>query len=121
VVHMRAFEIHLNGKKLCLAGMEHGTLLFSIACSENKQGRGAVGLGMTGLKLNQETVRWQQCAMQLNDEVRIRIIEADAVDKPELLPPAPRDTRKYEKAAVRTMAKEFGWTVQTGKGGKKVR
>ncbi|HLM98496.1 MAG TPA: hypothetical protein VK335_04405 [Bryobacteraceae bacterium] len=118
---MRAFEIHLNGKKLCVAGMEHGSLLFSIVCSENKKDRGAVGLGMTGLKLNQETVRWRQRTLQLNDEVGIRIVEADAVDKPKVLQPASRDTRKYEKAAVRRLAKEFGWTVQTGKGGKKAR
>ena len=121
MVHMRAFEIHLNGKKLCVAGIERGTLLFSIGCSENKKGRGAVSLGMTGLKLNQETVRWQQRTLQLNDEVRIRIVEADALDKPEVLKPASRDTRKYEKAAVRRLAKEFGWTVQTGKRGKTVR
>jgi len=121
VVRMRAFEIHLNGKKLCVAGMEHGTLLFSIGCSENKRGRGEVGLGMTGLKLDQGTVRWQQRTLLLNDEVRIKIAEADVVDKPDVLQPAPRDTRKYEKAYVRRMAKEFGWTIQTRDQRKKVR
>ena len=28
---MRAFEVHLNGKKLCVAGLEEGSVLFSWA------------------------------------------------------------------------------------------
>jgi hypothetical protein len=63
---MKAFEIHLNGKKLCAAGTEGGILLFSVSCSKNPQG--------------------------------------------EVLQIAPRDSRKYEKAYVRRMAKQFGWT-----------
>src|ERR1700693_5806431 len=109
---MRAFEIHLNGERLCVAGMEYGMLLLSISCSENKQGRGGVGLGMTGLRLDNETVRWQQLGLEVGGQVQIRIMEADTVDEPEVLQKAPRDARKYEKAYVRRMAKEFGWTIQ---------
>ena len=50
---MRAFEVHLNETKLCVAGLEEGSLLFSVSCTENKQGRGEIGLGMTGLLLTQ--------------------------------------------------------------------
>jgi len=102
---MRAFEIHLNGKRLCVAGLEEGMLLFGLACTENKNGRGGVGLDMTGMLLNQETVRWQHRSLQMNDEVRIKIVEARKVDKSEVMQKAPRDPRKYEKKWVRTMAK----------------
>jgi hypothetical protein len=111
---MRAFEIYLNGKKICVAGLETGTLLFSVGCSENKHGRGSVGLSMTGLLLTLATVRWRHRTLRINDRVRLRIVETPTVDKPKVLQQAPRDERKYEKAYVRRMAKEFGWTIQTG-------
>lgn len=109
---MRAFEIHLNGKRLCVAGLEEGILLFGLACSENKHGRGSVGLNMTGMLLNQETVRWQHRGLRMNDEVRIKIVDALTADKFTVMQRAPRDPRKYEKRYVRRMAKEFGWTIQ---------
>lgn len=108
---MRAFEVYLNGKKLCVAGLETGTLLFSVTCTENKQGRGGVGLGMTGMLLDHGTVRWQQRGLRMNDELRVKIVESRTSDKYEILQTASSDERKYEKAYVRRMAKEFGWTI----------
>ncbi|MBI2680815.1 MAG: hypothetical protein HYX25_07400 [Candidatus Solibacter usitatus] len=110
---MRAFKIYLNGKRLCVAGMEQGNLLFSVSCGENKQGRGGIGLGMTGSSTTQETVRWQQRSLRMNDRVQITIVETKSADKFEVLQKAPRDARKYEKAYVRRLAKEFGWTILT--------
>src|SRR5665213_3590960 len=99
-------------KKPCVAGVELGTLLFSLSCVKNKHGRGEVGLGMTGQLLTQEIIQWQQRSLQINDQVLIKIVETKAADKFEVLQKAPRDSRKYEKAYVRRMAKEFGWTIQ---------
>jgi hypothetical protein len=83
---MRAFEIRLNGKRLCIAGMEEGTLLCSVACAENRKGRGDVGLGMTGTSfLKEEVFRWQHRTLRMNDVVRIKIVETDKIDKPKLL------------------------------------
>ncbi len=109
---MRAFEIYLNGKKLCVAGLDSGTLLFGVGCTENSHGRGEVGLNMTGMLLTLETVRWQHRSLRMNDDVRIRIIESPKSDKYKVLQKAPSDPLKYEKAYVRRMAKEFGWTIQ---------
>jgi|SRR5579862_2013789 len=111
---MRALEIHLNGKRLCVAGTEQGTLFFSIACMENAQGRGEVGLGITGLSPTNETVRWEQRALRMNDQIQVKIVETQTVDRPEVLQKTPRDEREYEKRYVRRMANEFGWTIQTG-------
>jgi lipocalin len=112
---MRAFEIYLNDKKLCVAGLDQGTLSFGIGCFENSRCRGEVGLSMTGmLLLTLETIRWQHRALRINDEVRVRIVESPKSDNYKVLQKAPADERKYEKAYVRRMAKEFGWTIQAG-------
>jgi hypothetical protein len=113
IIGMRAFEIHLNGELLCVAGMDTGMLLFSVSCSENKQGRSGVGLGMTGIAPNNGTVRWRQLGLEIGAEVRIKIVETEKADQPEILEKAPRDPGKYDKAYVRRRAKEFGWTIQT--------
>ena len=69
---------------------------------------------MTGLLLTQSTVRWQQRSLRMNDEVRVKIVETSVVDKFKVMQTAPADERKYEKAYVRRMAKQFGWTIQAG-------
>jgi len=109
---MRAFQIYLNGKKLCVAGLEQGDLLFSISGGGNTHGGGGVGLGMTGLLPTKSTVRWQQRSLKMNDQIQVKIVEAKTVDRFEVLQRPPRDARKYEKAYVRRMAREFGWTIQ---------
>ncbi len=116
---MRAFEIHVNGRRLCVAGLEEGMMLFSVACADNKHGRGSVGLSMTGMSLTHETIQWQTGTLGMDDEVRLRIIETSKADKYDVLQKAPRDARNYEKKYVRRMAKEFGWTIQAGSKGKK--
>ena len=94
---MRAFEIRLNGKRLCVAGMEYGDLMFSLGCGENKHGRGGIGLGMTGRTLDNEVVRWQQLSLEMGTKVQVGIVEAKTVDKPEVLQKAPRDARNTRK------------------------
>ena len=116
---MRAFEVHLNRKKLCVAGLKKGTLLFGLACTENRNGRGGVGLNMTGMLPSLETVRWQHRGLQMNDEVQIKVVEVARGSKYETMQKAPRDERKYEKKWVRRMAKEFGWTIIAKTAGKK--
>jgi hypothetical protein len=111
---MRAFEIYLNNKKLCVAGLEEGMLLLGVSCSENKHGRSLVGLDMTGMLLTQSTVRWQRRVLRMNDEIRVKIVETNKSDKYKVLQKPPGDARKYEKAYVRRMAKEFGWTIRAG-------
>jgi type II secretory pathway component PulL len=117
---MRAFEIHVNGKKLCVAGLAEGASLFSVTCTENKHGRGSVGLSMNGMLPTQETVSWQNRTLRMDDEVMLKIIESSKADKYNVLQKAPRDARHYEKKYVRRMAKEFGWTIQVSAKGKKV-
>ncbi len=97
---------------------EFGMLLFTLSCHENRQGR-LISLGVTGRALNNEVVRWQQLNLEMGARVRIKIVETNKVDKPEVLQRAPRDPLKYEKAYVRKMAKNFGWTIQANNRKKK--
>lgn len=71
-------------------------------------------MNVTAILPTMEVVRWQHRSLRMNDELKIKIVEAKSADRSEVLQEAPRDIRKYEKAAVRRMAKEFGWTIQTG-------
>ena len=70
-------------------------------------------MGMTGMLLTQETVRWQQRGLRMNDAILLKIVESPKTDKYKTIQKAPSDDRKYEKAYVRRMAKEFGWTLQS--------
>lgn len=97
---IRAFEIYLNDKRLCVAGLEQGDLLFSISDGQNKQGRGEVGLGMTGLLPAMATVRWQQRSLRMNDQVRINIVEARTADKFEVLQKAPPGFQEIRRMSV---------------------
>jgi hypothetical protein len=60
-------------------------LALSAYCAENKQGRGGVSLGMTGLRLSDETVRWQQLDLEMSAKVQIKIVEADLTKGRELV------------------------------------
>ena len=76
-----------------------GEVLFSIGCGENKHGRGDIGLGVTGRRLDNEVVRWAQRTLHVGDQVHVKIVETKTADESaEVLQPPPRDSRKYEKA-----------------------
>lgn len=46
------------------------------SCTENKNGRGDVGLDVTGVSfLKEELVRWQRRTLRTNDVVWVKIIE----------------------------------------------
>ena len=93
---MRAFEISLNGQKLCVAGIGDDGVLSAIVNWVAKGGEGDMFLEVCGLvgPVNQD-VRWvRQKPLQLQDEIRVRIVEVDRVDEPvhkaESKVPAPR-------------------------------
>ncbi len=84
------------------------------------RGRGGIGLNVTGMRLNLETVGWIHRGVRRNDRIEIKVIEAPTADIPAVRQKASRDERKYEKAWVVRMAKEFGWTIQKRPGRKRV-
>jgi hypothetical protein len=114
---MRAFEVNLNGKRLCLAGIGDDGVLNAMV--EHFVGKGwnyqtlLVGglISPTG-----EHVTWKRRRLKIGDEVRIKIVESVSVDRPrERLRLDPRDEVKRQKKYVREMAKKFGWKITTGR------
>lgn len=119
---MRAFQVHLNGRKLCTAGFsEHDVVLSAIV--DHVSGNGKDDLVLTVGRLitpKKEYVRWvKRKKLRIGDEIRLRIIETQSVDSPK-----ERRTRsdvwtspnlRQQKEYVRQMAKKFGWTVTTGR------
>jgi hypothetical protein len=112
---MRAFEIRLNGEKLCLAGIGDDGVLSAIVNWVTGRQAAYLFLHVGGLVSPvDEHVTWiRQKKLNVGDSVQIKIVEASSVDVPvkrQRRDPAKdlRDRKQY----VRVTAKQLGWKVQ---------
>jgi hypothetical protein len=61
-----------------------------------------------------EHVRWLDRALQVGDEVRIKIADDASIDRPRTRKRRdPAQELRAQKRYVREMAKRFGWKIQT--------
>lgn len=119
---MRAFEIYVNGRKLCTAGVGDRGVLTAVVSSVRRLSarHGArvrssedLALEVGGLvPTTAEHVRWKTPRLRTGDEVRVRIVEIEMADEPSLrqqIHPVVRGKReeKYLEAA----AKKRGWKI----------
>ena len=122
---MIAFEVSLNRKKICVAGVGDIGVLSTLLSWVRREGRNTetgepgrieeeLTLSVGGLMSStNEHVQWTESALTVGDEVCIRVTELESVD-------APRDRRtedpvedaKRQQNYVEEMAKRFGWTIQ---------
>jgi len=110
---MRAFKVSLNGKRLCLAGIEeHGVLSAIVSWVTGE--RGADLFMEVGGLASERHVTWiRQRRLHVGDEIRVKIVEAASVDRPiKVTPVNPAETRRDQKRYARMMAKQFGWRIQ---------
>jgi hypothetical protein len=110
---MRAYEIFLNGKRLCSAGIGKDGYISAIITylsEKNKTDIDIVGL-LASKKLY---VRWTRRPLRTGDEVRIKIVDRKTVDKFKKIGSVDSPDRVVElqKRMVRTKAKEFGWEIR---------
>ena len=114
---MRAFEICVNRKRLCLAGVSDASVLTAIIDYVGRD-KERLHLHVGGLLIPQEEhVRWQDRDLAVGDEIRIRIMESDKVDAPtKRFPRDPKRDIQAQKRYVRTMAKKFGWKIHSMRG-----
>lgn len=114
---MLAFEVYLNGEKLCLAGVEGHGVLSAIATSVVGNGGADLFLQVGGLdSATRDHFDWvSQRPLGVGDEVRLTIVEAASVDDPadRRKADSPTDIRS-QQAYVRAWAKKFGWAIQEG-------
>ena len=111
---MHALEIYLNGKELCLAGVGNDGVLTTTITYVRSRKRRETQLHIGGLILPQdEHVVWKQSRLRAGDELRVKVVETETVDKPQKR--FPRDhfaEEKRKKRYVLQMAKQFGWKIQ---------
>ena len=110
---MRAFEIYVNGERLCLAGVSSAGVVTAII---EYLGRDEehLHLHVGGLLIpEREHVTWRDRSLSVGDDVRIKILESDKVDAPTKRSPRnPKKEIQAQKRYVRMMAKKFGWKIQ---------
>jgi hypothetical protein len=111
---MLSFNVSLNGKKLCLAGIgKRGVLSAIISWVASERGEDLF-LQVGGLA-NEEHIDWiDQKRLQVGDEIRVEICDAESVDdstgKRRM---NAAETLDRKKEYVRRLAKELGWNIQT--------
>lgn len=123
---MLAFEIHVNGKRICTAGIgEPGVLAANLTWVGSELRNGVrnktskmdeyASIRVGGLfSSTEEHVKWVRRNLRRGDEVVIRIIETVRADRPR---EREKDTaakiRSSQKRQVRSLAKKFGWKIET--------
>ena len=111
---MRAYEIFLNGKLLCAAGIgKHGYISAIVTyLSEKNQ----TDIDIVGLLASKKLYgRWARRPLRTGDEVRIKIVEKKTVDKFKKIigrVDKPGRTIQLQKRMVRKLANEFGWEIR---------
>lgn len=81
---MRAFEVYLNGERLCTAGIGDDGVLNAMVNHVKGHGHDEVFLRVGGLvSPTKEHVNWKGLHLKAGDEVRVRITDSDEVDEPE--------------------------------------
>jgi hypothetical protein len=114
---MRAFDVSLNGKKLCRAGIGDDGVLTTVLSWVTSKGAGDLFLEVGGLVSPvEEHISWvNQKLLDVGDTIQVTVVEAESVDEPTNKPrPSEAELLKARKRYVRKMAKQFGWKIQTG-------
>src|SRR5260370_17682489 len=80
---MRAFEVYLNRKRLCVAGIGDDGVLNTMVDHVVGNGRNELYLRVGGLiSPTMEHVLWRNQRLKAGDEVRVKIIESASSDRP---------------------------------------
>lgn len=121
---MRTFDVLLNGKKVCTAGVGDDGVLTVIVSSvhqrgevtnrkNSRRGKEDLRLDVGGLiSSTAEDVRWQNRRLRAGDEVRIRIAEAELASKPKRRERAdPTLVARAEEKYLENAAKRLGWKI----------
>jgi hypothetical protein len=118
---MRAFQVYLNGKRLCTAGVGDDGVLSTIVTwvrtarntpsHRSKPVQGEDLFIQVGGLINpiEEHLSWLQRPLRVGDDVRITVVETESVDRPKSRKRTdPAQELRAQKRYVRQMAKRFG-------------
>jgi hypothetical protein len=112
---MRAFEIYLNRKKLCVAGVGNEGVLTAIVSWVTGRTAADLSLEVGGLispvEAHLSWVRGRR--LRVGDRVQVKVVEAKSVDKPKRRYRTDPVVRlRAQKRYVREMARQFGWKIE---------
>lgn len=113
--YMNAFDVRLNGKRLCVAGIgEDGVMTATI---DHVIGRGhdELSIRVGGLfSPAEEHVTWKRLSLKVGDRVEVRIVESEAIDKPtERFRTDSKQGERNARAYAKALAKKYGWRIIT--------
>lgn len=119
---MTAIEVHVNGKKQCVAGIARdgvvSAILSWVARGDDlpKLPQEQISLCVGGLDSQRdEHMDWLTREIKIGDEIVLRVVDVQKPNAPkEKSRRSASNTRRQQKAYVRRMAKVFGWRIQTG-------
>ncbi len=111
---MHAFRVHLNGRRLCVAGALQPGVVTTIVDLVTGKRRNGIHLGIGGLLAqSDEHVTWSKLPLNVGDEVVIKIVETASIDEPKKrIRHNSEEDAKSQRAYVRALAKKFGWVVR---------
>ena len=111
---MLSFNVSLNGKKLCLAGIGKRGVL-SVILNWVASDRGEDLFLHAGGLANEEYIDWiDHARLQVGDEIRVQVCEVESVDDPSRKRRSDAaETLDGKKRYVHRIAKELGWRIQT--------
>ena len=112
---MRAFEVSVNGKRLCVAGIGDDGVLVSSVDHIVGNGRNDVFLRVGGLiSPIAEHVLWIRRRLKTGDELRLKIVGTASIDSPkERHRRDPNQDLAAQKRYVRASARKLGWKIET--------
>ena len=115
ITDMRAFEVSVNDKRLCVAGIGNDGVLNTMVDYVNGSGRNELFLRVGGLiGPTNEHVVWVRRRLKRGDEVRVRIVEATIAEPPkERQRRDPKQDLRAQKRYVREMARKLAWELKT--------
>ena len=112
---MLAFEVYVNRKRVCVAGIGEVGVLNTMVDHVVGNGRNEVFLSLGGLiGSTGEHVLWTRQGLKTGDEVWLKVIKTEAVDRPkERHRRDPKKELTAQKRYVREMARTLGWQITT--------
>jgi hypothetical protein len=113
---MLAFQVSLNRKELCVAGLADKGVLTAIVNWVDWRSGADLFLTVGGLvSATEEHVSWiSQKPLRVGSEIRVKVVETDSADNPiKRHRTDPAERLRSQKRYVRMMAKQLGWKIQT--------
>jgi hypothetical protein len=112
---MKAFDVRLNGNRLCVAGIGEDGVMTTVINHVIGHGHDELSLRVGGLLSPiEEHVTWKRLSLEVGDKVEVRIIEAEAIDRPkERFRGDSKQDERNSRAYAKALAKKYGWKIIT--------